>query len=108
MTQNDSGNDRYYAGKTKASSPLDRDCDSKKHREYVSDESFMELTPSPNVTKSPVNLNNSKTNTSVNQNNSDTQHVNIDLPVQTPVEIPQVIRAENLGNHDSSAAVKGD
>ena len=27
LTQNDSGNDRYYAGKTKASSPLDRESD---------------------------------------------------------------------------------
>lgn len=108
LTQNDSGNDRYYAGKTKASSPLDHECDTKKHRDYVSDESYIELTPSPKVTESSVNLNNSRANASLSPNKSNTQRVTSELTVQTPVEIPQVIGAENLENHDSSSTVKGN
>ena len=106
LTQKDSGNDRYYAGKTKASSPLARGCDTKKHRDYVSDESYMELTPSPKVIESSVNLNNSRANASVSPKKSHTQHVTPELTVKTPVEIPQVFGAQNLENHDSSSTVK--
>ena len=53
----DSDSDRQCAGKTKASSPLQGEILNKKQKEYSSDDSFMELTPSPVVAKSPVTLN---------------------------------------------------
>ena len=64
----------------------------------------MELTPSPKVIESSVNLNNARASASLSPNKSNTQHVASELTVQTPVEIPQVIGALN---HDSLSTVKG-
>ncbi|MEW8543577.1 MAG: hypothetical protein AB2693_08570, partial [Candidatus Thiodiazotropha sp.] len=81
----------------------------KKQREYSSDESFMELTPSPVVAKSPPGLN---SNTTDETHKSEQQTINIQSHVSAqniPVEIPhaQIIGAENPVNHDQSV-IHGD
>lgn len=72
----------------------------------------MELTPTPDMTGSPVALTlNSKlssTDSNVNENKSNTQHVNIETPVMTPVDIPQVNGAESHGNHEPLLRKQGD
>lgn len=90
LPQNDCGNERSYAGKTKASSPLERETNNKKQREDVNEQSFMELTPSPEI-NSPTNRNNSMTDRKSPNSHSDTQNINNAVPTHIPVENPQVI-----------------
>lgn len=90
LPQNDCGNERSYAGKTKASSPLERETNNKKQREDVNEQSFMELTPSPEI-NSPTNRNNSMTDRKSPNSHSDTLNINNAVPTHIPVENPQVI-----------------
>ena len=98
LSQNDNG-DRYYAGKTKASSPLDSQMNSKKQRDDISEQSFMELTPSPQVS-SPVNPNSSLSN-EMSNSFTPSQNINTETSSGLPVENPQVLTgAQNHESHE--------
>ncbi|MEW8546900.1 MAG: hypothetical protein AB2693_25580, partial [Candidatus Thiodiazotropha sp.] len=99
LSQNDNG-DRYYAGKTKASSPLDSQMNTKKQRDDISEQSFMELTPSPEIS-SPVNPNSSLSNEMLN---SFTQDINTETSSNLPVENPQELTgARSHETHEHQA-----
>ena len=98
LSQNDNG-DRYYAGKTKASSPLDSQMNSKKQRDDISEQSFMELTPSPEIS-SPVNPNSSLSN-EMSNSFTPSQNINTETSSGLPVENPQVLTgAQNHESHE--------
>ena len=98
LSQNDNG-DRYYAGKTKASSPLDSQMNSKKQRDDISEQSFMELTPSPQIS-SPVNPNSSLSN-EMSNSFTPSQNINTETSPGLPVENPQVLTgAQNHESHE--------
>lgn len=91
---NDYVSDRSYAGKTKASSPLEQEAYNKKHREDVNEQSFMELTPSPEI-NSPTISNNSILDR--NPPNFNTSNINTVVPTQVLVENPQVNSPQVIG-----------
>ena len=97
LSQKDNGGDRYNAGKTKASSPLDSQMNSKKQRDDISEQSFMEHTPSPQ-NSSPVNLNSSLSN-EISNSFTPSQNINTETSPGLPVENPQVLTGAQ--NHES-------